>query len=82
MSVERRWLSAHIITETADEDVITNVRDSLSNFVTECAKEGFSVDWDSLYFRTESPLIVTDAAGNEQAYASPLILSVEAVKSA
>lgn len=80
MSIERRWLSAHIRTDIPDADVIKNVQDCLTNFAQECTKFGMSVDWDTLYFRSESPVVVTDANGKETAYAHPLILSVEAVK--
>lgn len=80
MSIERRWMSAHIITDMSDDDVIQNVKDSLVNFVDAALEDGLHVDWDSLYFRTESPVIVTDAAGHETAYSRPMIMSVEAVK--
>lgn len=82
MSIERRWLSAHIITDMPDEDVIQNVKDSLTNFVDEALENGMHVDWDSLRFYCESPVIVTDAAGNETAYSRPMIMNVEAVKPA
>jgi len=82
VTIERRWMSAYIRTDMPDADVIQNVRDSLANFVEQCTEDGLTVDWDSLYFRTEPPVIVTDAAGNETAYRAPLILGVESVRPA